>query len=302
MIRSGEQGMRELRALLREVFSEFQRDNAVALGAALAYYTIFSLAPLLVLVIAVAGLALGRSTAQDEILTRVRQEVGPNVAQAIEGMILQLASPKSGLLATVTSLVTMVIGASGAFGQLQGALNTIWSAPPRYESGWKNLLRRRLSAFGMIFVIGFLLLVSMLLTALLNGVHRLIAESLPVFSLFLPYLEFTLSFALVTALFAAIFKILPDVRIEWRDVWPGAAVTALLFSVGKWLIGAYLGRAGVGSIYGAAGSLIVLLLWIYYSAQIFFLGAEFTEVYSRRYGSREGGARAGTTPVPSLPG
>lgn len=290
--------MKQLRAFpgnfLGEVFGEYQRDNALALGAALAYYTIFSLAPLLVLVIAVAGIALGRSTAQAEILTRVQQEVGPNVAQAIEGMILQLASPKSGILATVTSLVTMVFGASGAFGQLQGALNTIWSAPPRYDTGWKNMLRRRLSAFGMILVIGFLLLVSMLLTAVLSGVHRLIAERLPVFALVLPYLNFAVSFALVTALFAAIFKILPDVRIEWRDVWLGAAVTALLFTVGKSLIGLYLGRAGVASIYGAAGSLIVLLLWIYYSAQIFFLGAEFTEVYSRRYGSRGADAAPAT--------
>ncbi len=278
--------VRNVREFLREVFTEFQRDNAVALGAALAYYTIFSLAPLLVLAIGVAGIVLGRSTAQAEILLRVRQEVGPNVAGAIEGMILQLASPKSGALATVTSLVTMVFGASGAFGQLQGALNTIWDAPAGPTRGWRKLLRRRLSAFGMILVIGLLLVASMLLTAWLTAAHHLISARLPIFSATLPFVEFSLSLALVTVLFAAIFKFLPDVEIEWRDVWLGAAVTALLFSAGKSLIGLYLGRAGVGSIYGAAGSLVVLLLWVYYSAQIFLLGAEFTEVHTRRRGSR----------------
>jgi membrane protein len=291
--------MKELWSFLRETFSEWSKDNCLSLGAALAYYTMFSMAPLLVLIIAIAGLALGRTAAQGEIVARVQQEVGPNIAQMVEGMITQLTSPRSGLVATVTSLVTMVFGASGVFGQLQSSLNLIWSAPPRHASTVRNILRRRLSTFGMILVIGFLLLLSMVVTALISAVYQRIVEQLPLLGGFLPAINFFVSFALVTTLFAAIFKVLPDVRIEWRDVWLGAAVTALLFTVGKALIGMYLGRAGVGSVYGAAGSLVVLLLWIYYSAQIFFIGAEFTEVYSRRYGSRENAPRGAVPPPPA---
>jgi membrane protein len=283
--------LREIWSFLRETFSEWSKDNCLSLGAALAYYTVFSVAPLLVLVIAIAGLVLGRSAAQGEIVARVHAEVGPNIAQMLESMIAQLTAPRAGLVATVTSLVTMIFGASGVFGQLQSSLNQIWSAPPRHANALRNVLRRRASAFGMILVIGFLLLLSMIVTAVISAVYARIVELLPLLGGFLPLLNFMVSFLLITALFAAIFKVLPDVRIEWRDVWLGAAVTALLFSVGKSLIGMYLGRAGVGSVYGAAGSLVVLLLWIYYSAQIFLIGAEFTEVYSRRYGSREGHAR-----------
>lgn len=283
--------MTELKAFLRETLQEWSRDNCLALGAALAYYTIFSIAPLLILVIAIAGLVLGRSEAQSEIVARVQAEAGASIAEMVHSMIEQLASPKSGLIATATSLVTIVFGASGVFGQLQTALNQIWSAPPRYDSGWRNMLRRRASAFGMILVIGFLLLLSVVASAVLSGLSGWLDAHLPVASRFLPVVNFGVSLGLATLLFAAVLKVLPDARIEWRDVWFGAAVTALLFTVGKALIGIYLGRAGVGSVYGAAGSLVVMLLWIYYSAQIFFLGAELTEVYSRRYGTRHGRQR-----------
>lgn len=272
-------------AFFREVYAEWSKDSALTLGAALAYYTIFSLAPLLVLVIAIAGLVFGRAAAQGEIVAQIGGLVGDAGARAIEGMIARASGPKAGVVATVASLVTMALGGSGVFGQLQSSLNRIWEAPPA-QTGLRGQVRRRVIAFSMILGIGFLLLVSLVLSAALAGLHDLIAAHLPMLSVLLPALNFALSFAVITTLFAMIFKVLPDVDMHWRDVWLGAAVTALLFTVGKTLIALYLGRASVTSVYGAAGSLVLILLWVYYSAQILFVGAEFTEVYSRRYGSR----------------
>ncbi len=271
--------------LLREVFHEWREDNALALGAALAYYTIFSIAPLLVLVIAIAGLVFGRAAAEGQIVGQIQSLVGPAPAGLIEGMIARASGPKASTFATLVSLLAMAVGASGVFGQLQQAFNQIWEAPPA-RTGLRGQLQRRAAAFGMILGVGFLLLVSLVLSAALAGLHDLLARHLPVLSRILPALNFTLSLAVITALFAMIYKALPDVRMSWADVWLGAAVTALLFTLGKTLIAVYLGRAGVASVYGAAGSLVVVLLWIYYSAQILFIGAEFTEVYPRRYGSR----------------
>jgi membrane protein len=274
-------------SFLKEVFQEFSNDNALTLGAALAYYTVFSMAPLLVLVIAVAGLVFGRAAAQGEIVAQVQGVLGAAGAEMIESMIERASQPASGIVATLLSLATMVFGASGVFGQLQGSLNQIWGAETVRRTGVRGQVQRRLLAFSMILGTGFLLLVSLALSAVLAGVHRMLSELFPVLSEFLPLANFLLSFAIVTALFAMIFKLLPDARIEWRDVLLGAAVTALLFTIGKSLIGIYLGRAGVTSVYGAAGSLVLILLWVYYSSQLLFLGAEFTEVYSRRYGSRQ---------------
>ncbi len=275
-------------AFLREVYSQWSGDHALTHGAALAYYTLFSLAPLLVLVIAIAGLAFGRAAAQGEIVTQLAGLVGPDGARMLEGMIVAASRPTSGIVATVASLATMFFGASGVVGQLQGSLNQIWHAPPPppTSSVVGSALRRRALAFGMILGVGFLLLVSLALTAALSALHVWISDRLPLFAELLAPANFALSFFVITALFAMIYKLLPDVSLEWRDVWVGAAVTALLFSVGKSLIGIYLGRAGVTSVYGAAGSLVLVLLWIYYSAQLLFVGAEFTEVYARFYGSR----------------
>jgi membrane protein len=272
---------------LREVIDEWSKDNALTLGAALAYYTVFSMAPLLVMVIAIAGLVFGRADAQGEIVTQVQGLLGQAGAELIESMIERASEPKSGVLATVISLATMLFGASGVFAQLQGSLNQIWGAETLRRTGVKGQLHRRVMSFSMILGIGFLLLVSLALTTVLSGLHEAIDRYLTVPAEVLSLANFGLSFAVVTALFAMIFKILPDARIEWRDVWLGAGVTALLFTIGKWLIGMYLGRAGVTSVYGAAGSLVLVLLWVYYSSQLLFLGAEFTEVYSRRYGSRQ---------------
>jgi membrane protein len=273
---------------LREVVAEWQRDAALTMGAALAYYTLFAMAPLLVLVIAVAGLALGRAAAQGEIVAQIGGLMGPEGAKMIEEMIVRASRPASGIVATLVSLGTMALGASGVFGQLQSSLNQIFGGELRYKGGLRGVIHQRLSHFGMIVAIGFLLLVSLVLSAVVAALHGFLEVRLPVLAVVLPSLNFALSFVVVTGLFALIYKVLPDVRLAWRDVWLGATVTALLFTVGKSVIGFYLGRAGTTSVYGAAGSLVLVLLWIYYSAQILFLGAEFTEVYSRCYGSRLG--------------
>lgn len=273
---------------LREVIGQWSEDRALTHGAALAYYTLFSLAPLLVLVIAIAGLAFGKAAAEGEIVGQMASLVGPDGARMLEGMIAQASRPRSGIVATIASLATMFFGASGVVGQLQGSLNQIWKAPPPDpdSSAVKSALRRRALALAMILGIGFLLLVSLALSAALAALHAVLEENVPLLGDLLPPLNAAFGFLVITALFAMIYKLLPDVDLQWRDVWIGAAVTAILFSIGKSLIGLYLGRAGIASIYGAAGSLVLVLLWIYYSAQLLFVGAEFTEVYARLYGSR----------------
>jgi len=245
------------------------------------------MAPLLVLVIAIAGLVFGRAAAQGEIVTQIQGVLGPAGAELIESMIQRASEPSSGLLATGMSLATMLFGASGVFGQLQSSLNQIWGADTARRTGMKGQLQRRAASFSMILGTGVLLLLSLALSAVLTAVNQIVEEYAPIGAQFLQLGNTALTFVIVMGLFAMIFKLLPDARIEWRDVWLGAAVTALLFTIGKSLIGLYLSRAGVTSIYGAAGSLVLVLLWVYYSAQLLFLGAEFTEVYSRRYGSRK---------------
>ena len=277
---------RRFLAFLREVIDEWQRDAALTLGAALAYYTMFAMAPLLVLVIALAGLVLGRAAAQGEIVAQIGGLMGPEGAKAIEEMIVRASAPASGITATLVSVGTMTVGASGVFGQLQSSLNHIFGVVPSTRGWIGGMLLQRLSQLGMIVAIGFLLLVSLVLSAVVAALHDMLQLHVPALAAVLPTLNFAVSFVVVTGLFAMVFKVLPDVRLAWRDVWLGAVVTAMLFTVGKSVIGFWLGRAGTTSVYGAAGSLVLVLLWIYYSAQILFLGAEFTEVYSRRYGSR----------------
>ena len=277
---------RDVSAFLREVYTCWSEDRALTHGAALAYYTLFSLAPLLVLVIAIAGLAFGRAAAQGEIVGQMAGLIGESGARMIEGMITHASRPAAGLVAGAASLATMVFGASGVVGQLQSSLNQLWEAPPPTSNAVRGALQRRAIALGLILGVGFLLLVSLVISAALSALHDFATERIPLAAEVVPPLNFAFSFLTITSLFAMIYKILPDVKLEWRDVWVGAAVTAVLFSVGKSLIGVYLGRAGVTSVYGAAGSLVLVLLWIYYSAQLLFVGAEFTEVYARRYGSR----------------
>ncbi len=280
--------LRPTLALLREVVAQWQRDRALAQGAALAYYTLFSMAPLLVLVIALAGLALGRSAAEGELVDRIAGLAGPESARLLVGMIGQVSRPRSGVLATAASLLTMVFGATGVFAQLQASLNDIFRAPRPARTGVRGFVRQRVAAFAMILGVGALLFVSLVLSAAVAAVRGFVTVHLPLLGRLLPLLDVALSLAVVSALFALVYKVLPDVHLRWRDVWLGAGVTAVLFTIGKSLIALYLGRVVRTSVYGAAGSLVLLLLWVYYSSQILFLGAEFTEVYSRRYGSRRG--------------
>ena len=266
----------------KEAFADWREDNAPRLGAALAYYTVFSLAPLLVIAISVAGLVFGREAAEGRIVAEVQGLVGKVGAEAVQAMLENARKPSASLWATVLGTITLLLGAGGAFTELRGALNVIWEAPPRPGGGIRGAIRGRLLSFAMVLVLGFLLLVSLALSAALAAVHGYTVGLLPGARALIEMA----SFGVVTVLFAMIFKVLPDTKIAWSDVWAGAATAAALFTVGKTLIGLYLGRGAFGSAYGAAASLAIMLAWVYYAAQILFFGAEVTQVYARRYGSR----------------
>jgi len=282
--------VRALGTLLRDAYHEWSADNAPRLGAALSYYTVFSVAPLIVLCIAVVGLVFGQEAAQGQVMSQIRSLVGDQAASAVQSMIANAQDRSSGLLATVVGLLTLFFGASGVFAELQGSMNTIWNAPPRKSSGIWGLIRARFFSLTMVLGTGFLLLVSLILSTVLAAVSKhfryLLPATLSEWTIYA--IDLGWSLVLFSVLFAVMFKVLPEAENSWRDVWLGAFITAVLFAVGKVLIGLYLGRSSVSSSYGAAGSLIVLLLWVYYSSQILFFGAEFTQVYARRYGSIAG--------------
>lgn len=277
--------LKDLVGLFRQTFTEWNEDKAPRLAAALSYYTIFSLAPLLVIVIAIVGLIFGKSAVQNQIVGQITSLVGKQSADAIQAMIAGASNPKSSLIATVIGLVTLILGAAGVFGQLQDSMNTIWEVAPKPGRGLKGILRDRLLSFAMVLVIGFLLLVSLVISTVISALSQFASGLLPFSGFMFQWINLVVSFIVVALLFALTFKYLPDVVISWRDVWFGAVFTSLLFTIGKWLIGLYLGRSTINSTYGAAGSLIVVLLWVYYSSQILFLGAEFTQVYGKRFGS-----------------
>ena len=272
--------------LLKQTASEWMEDDAPSLGAALAYYTVFSLAPLMTIAIAIAGFFFGKEAAQGQIFDELRVLLGEEGGKAIEEMVQSAsAQPTVGVVATVISVIILLFGASGVFGQLQASLNRIWGVKPKPGRGVLGMIQDRLLSFGFTLVVGFLLLVSLLLTAGIALVADWAGGLMPASETLAQLLNFVLSLAIITLLFAMIFKFLPDAKIAWRDVWIGAFLTALLFTVGKFALGLYLGKSSVASSYGAAGSLIVLLLWVYYSSQILFFGAEFTQVYANRFGS-----------------
>lgn len=278
--------MKKIWELIKATFSEWSADKASRLAAALAYYTIFSLAPLLIIVIAVAGFVFGEQAARGEVVNQIEGLVGSQGAEAVQTMIENAGASKStGIVATIIGLATLIFGATGVFAQLQDALNTVWGVEAKSGGGIMGTIKNRLLSFTMVLGIGFLLLVSLAVSAALSGLSNYLNSVMPGSDLIWQILNFVISFSVVTLLFALIFKVLPDVEIDWSDVWMGAIITALLFTIGKFLIGLYLGRSSVSSTYGAAGSLVVLLLWIYYSAQILLLGAEFTQVYANSYGS-----------------
>lgn len=271
--------------LTYESVNEWMNDRASRKGAALAFYTVFSLAPILILSIAIAGLFFGEEAARGEIFDQVRGLLGNDAAAAVQSMIYNASKPGAGLLATLIGFVTLFIGATTALAELKDGLDQIWDAPPEKTQGFFYFLRKRLLSIGLILSLGFLLLVSLVLSAVISALARTWGPR-DATGVVLQGVNFLFSFGLVTLLFAMIYKILPAVRIAWRDVVIGALITAFLFSIGKWLIGLYLGNSAIASSYGAAGSVILVLIWVYYSAQIFLLGAEFTKVYAYRYGSR----------------
>jgi len=274
-------------AMAKDAVAAWVDDYAPSMGAALAYYTLFSLAPLLLISVSIAGLVFGPEAARGEVFSELRDMIGDEGAAAAQSLLQSLNKPAQGVVGTLVGLATLVIGAASVFGELQNSLDRIWRAPPRRGgAGLWTLIRTRLLSFGMILCVGFLLVVSLVASAAIAALGKRYANAFGGWALVAEALNFALSFAVVTALFAMIYKILPRVRIGWRDVWTGAAVTALLFALGKSLIGLYLGRSGLASGFGAAGSLVVVIVWMYYSAQVFLLGAEFTHVYAHACGSR----------------
>lgn len=271
--------------LFKESFTEFNSDKVPTLGAALAYYTIFSIAPLLLIAIAIAGFVFGREAVQGQMFEQLRGVFGASAAGALQEMVKSAAKPKSGTIATVLGVVTLLFGAGGVFGQLQQSLNAIWHVEAKKTSGVMSMLKQRFLSFAMVLGVGFLLLVSLVLDAIISAAGKFMGGIVGGEALW-HTVEVVVSLAVITVLFAMIFRFLPETTVEWRDVWLGAGFTSLLFVVGKFLLGIYFGKSAVGSSYGAAGSLVLLLLWVYYSAQILFFGAEFTKVYARRHGSR----------------
>ena len=279
-------GIPKVWQLLKRTFSKWNEDHAPGLGAALSYYSVFSLAPLLMIVIAIAGLVFGQEAAQGQIMGQIQGLVGEESAKAIQSMIEEARKPAASILATVIATVILLVGATGVFAQLQESLNIIWKVKEKPGEGiWKTLKDRFLSLMTVLGT-GFLLLISLVISAGLSAVGATVKHVLPGPEFVLQLINFVVSFAVITLLFAMIYKLLPDKPIRWDDVWIGASVTALLFTIGKFFIGLYLGKSDVGVAYGAAGSLVVILIWVYYASQIFLFGAEFTAVYAESRGTQ----------------
>ena len=278
-------------------------DYAPSMGAAISYYTVFSIAPLMIIVIAVAGFVWGREAVQGEIVGQLSGLIGQEGAQGIQALIESANQPTQGLVATAISIVVLIIGATTVFAELQSSMDRIWRAPkaPVQASGIWAIVRSRLLSLGFILGLGFLLLVSLVSSAGLAAVGTWASGLLPGWEKLLFLINIVSSVGIATVLFAMIFKVMPQVKVGWRDVWTGAFVTAVLFEVGKWLISLYIGKSSVTSSFAAAGSLVVLLVWVYYSAQIFLLGAEFTWVYANEHGSLAGSNKPGPAAVPAEP-
>lgn len=279
-----------LPTLFKRTYQGWKEDKASRLAAALAYYTIFSLAPMLVIVIAVAGLIWQDNTVQEAVTGQIGGLVGPEGTEFVSGLLEGASNPREGIAATVIGIITLLFGALGVFNALHDALNTIWEVTEEETKGFWNSVKKvivsRFLSFTMVLGIGFMLLVSLVISAGITALGTWIGGIFPFQEFILQIINLVISIGIITVFFALIFKILPDADVAWRDVWIGAFVTAVLFSIGKTLIGLYLGSSAVASSFGAAGSLVLLLLWIYYSAQILFFGAEFTQVYANQLGSK----------------
>lgn len=272
--------------LLKDTFAEWQKDKVPILAAALAYYTVFSIAPLLIIAIAIAGFAIGQDAAQQKIVTEVQALIGAEGAEAIGSLIRDGYKPGSGIVPTIVAIATLLFGATTAFAQLKEALHTIWNVKMRPGRAVKGFVKTRILSFLMVLGIGFLLLLSLVISSILTGISDWLQQWMTTPTFVWLTADLLISFIVIMLLFASIYKLLPDVKIAWSDVWIGAAITSGLFTIGKFLISLYFGHSSVGSAYGAAGSFVIILLWVFYSAQILLIGAEFTKVWANRYGSR----------------
>ncbi|HVF82015.1 MAG TPA: YihY/virulence factor BrkB family protein [Flavisolibacter sp.] len=272
--------------VLKQAFNGFGDDKVLKLSAALAYYTVFSIGPLIIVVIYLAGIIYGREAIQGSIFGHIQGLVGAEAATQIQSMIKSAALNTKGNFAAVVGVVTLVIGATGVFGEIQESINIIWNLKPKPKKGWVKMLVNRLLSFSVIVSLGFILLVSLVLTGLIEALMGRLQAYFPNITVVLVYIiNLLLTFAIITTLFGVIFKVLPDAIIKWRDVIVGSMVTAVLFMLGKFAITFYIGTSDVGGTYGAAGSLVVLLLWVYYSSVILYFGAEFTKAYAANFGS-----------------
>jgi membrane protein len=278
--------LKTLASLLRQAGAAWFVDNVPRLGAALAFYTLFSLAPVLIVSVSLAGFVFGGKAAQGELVRQFQGLMGVQGATAIQTIIQSTNRPELGVLATTLGLLAILIGASGAFNELQDALNLIWKVDSRAQGFWTVASRQRFLSLGLVVATGFLLLTSLVVTTCLSAAGKVVGNLLPISAVLVESINFVFSFCMIAILFSLIFKFIPDTKIPWRDVRMSAAVTSLLFVVGKVFIGYYLGHSALASAYGAAASLVVFLIWIYYSALILLFGAELTHVYALTYGSR----------------
>jgi membrane protein len=271
--------------LLKETGTQWSNDEASRLAASLALYTLLSIAPLLVIAVSVAGLVFGADAARGQISEQLATVVGPQAGQAIQGLVAHASTPSTGIISSIVGLVVVLFGASGVFGELQSALNRIWEVKPKPGRGVRGFLRDRFFSFAMVMGVAFLLLVSLVVSAALAGVTGTFKGVIP-FPALWEVINTIIGIGVTGALFALIFKLVPDVEVAWRDVWVGGLVTGIAFGIGRIGLAWYVGRSATVSPFGAAGSLVALIVWVYYSAQILFLGAEFAQVYASRYGSR----------------
>lgn len=270
--------------LLKETLRSWNEHRALRLGAALAFYTVFSIAPLFLIVLAIAGMWFGEEAARRQLFDQIHGLLGQQGGEAVQAVVTSANKPKTGTWATIVAVLTLLIGATGVFVQLQDALNTIWQVRRQPGHGLRAFIKGRLLSFAMVLAIGFLLLVSLVVSASLAALGKFMSGLMPAQEAVWQLVNFVISLGLIGLLFAMIFKVLPDVKIGWREVWIGAVLSAVLFNLGKFALGMYLGRSSVASAYGAAGSLVIILLWVYYASQTLFLGAEFTRAYAKRFG------------------
>jgi membrane protein len=291
-------GQKRWFSLLKETFKAWREDKAARLGAALAYYTIFSIGPLLLVIIAIVGFVLGPQAAEGKLVSTISGVVGEQGAQVIQEAIKNASKPGAGILASVIGVVTLLLGATGIFGQLQDALDTIWKVEPPKGGGIMGTIKARAVPFLMLLGCGLLLFALLVANSVLAVLGKFVSNNLPGGAFLWEAVNFVITLGVLTLLFAMIFKFLPDTEIAWKDVWVGAALTSVLFAVGQLGLGFYLSITNVGSPYGAAGSLVVVLVWIYYSAQILLFGAEFTRIYAQHHGSRAQAPKSETRPRP----